>query len=239
MKIRSTKEQLMREKTKRRGAQVERETWKEKYLKQQAIGEPTAESIKQEEETQDWKEMLFKQEKRTEHYKLKYIALKEEKRVWQAQALEQENGTTEHEARGTTRESNLVVQESGQTKQPSEHVEQKSEQLNQYTCLDQNGGQVPGVRGMPKDRRVLQMPLAKYWNDTEAIVWDGSTYDGSAKKGVILGRLNEWFQSLLNAKPSGDWADPKVRRAIYIEAVSCLGYEIQNERDPRSYPKGC
>jgi hypothetical protein len=50
-KIKSAKEQLMREKTKRRGAQVEREAWKEKYLKQQAVGGPTAESVKQEEET--------------------------------------------------------------------------------------------------------------------------------------------------------------------------------------------
>ncbi|KAH6882854.1 hypothetical protein BKA58DRAFT_464762 [Alternaria rosae] len=87
-KTSAAKDRLMREKTKRREAQAERDACKEEYKTQQALSESATEQIKQEEGKKDWKAMLSAQEKKTQDYKLKYIAMKEEKAEWEAQKQE-------------------------------------------------------------------------------------------------------------------------------------------------------
>jgi hypothetical protein len=80
----ATEARLNTEKTKRREARVQRKAWKDKYNKQQELFDAeaakAAEDVKQEENIEDWKERLFEQERRTEEYKVKYIAMKEEKK---------------------------------------------------------------------------------------------------------------------------------------------------------------
>lgn len=84
-KTNAAKERHRREKTKRREAQVQSEAWKRKYTTQQDRPEQAVSDVKleeEEEEEQDWKSMLFEQERRTEHYKVKFIAIKEQKVHW-------------------------------------------------------------------------------------------------------------------------------------------------------------
>lgn len=84
-KTNAAKERHRREKTKRREAQVQSEAWKRKYTTQQDRPEQAVSDVKleeEEEEEQDWKSMLFEQERRTEHYKAKFIAIKEQKVHW-------------------------------------------------------------------------------------------------------------------------------------------------------------
>ncbi|KAH8639891.1 hypothetical protein IG631_02832 [Alternaria alternata] len=80
-KTNAAKERHRREKTKRREAQVQSKAWKRKYTTQQDRPEQAVLDVKPEEE-QDWKSMLFEQERQTEHYKVKFIAIKEQKVQW-------------------------------------------------------------------------------------------------------------------------------------------------------------
>ncbi|KAI4646809.1 hypothetical protein J4E93_005033 [Alternaria ventricosa] len=86
-KIGATKAKLMREKTKRRDIQTQRNAWKQEYKIQEALAASTTEHAKQEEGSEDWKAMFFDQEKKTEDYKVKYIATKEQKEEWEAEKL--------------------------------------------------------------------------------------------------------------------------------------------------------
>ncbi|CAN9192930.1 unnamed protein product [Alternaria sp. RS040] len=86
-KTNAAKERHRREKTKRREAQVQSKAWKRKYTTQQdrpeqAVLDVKLEEEEEEEEEQDWKSMLFEQERQTEHYKVKFIAIKEQKVQW-------------------------------------------------------------------------------------------------------------------------------------------------------------
>jgi hypothetical protein len=83
-KTSATKERLVRERTKRREAQVQREAWKEKFTKAQEQVDEASKPEKHAGERPDWKSMLFEQEKQTEHYKLKYVTLKEYGAKWEA-----------------------------------------------------------------------------------------------------------------------------------------------------------
>jgi hypothetical protein len=82
-KTSATKERLLRERTKRREAQVQREAWKEKFTKAQEQVDEASKPEEDERERPDWESMLIEQEKQTEHYKLKYVALKEETVKWE------------------------------------------------------------------------------------------------------------------------------------------------------------
>ena len=82
------KDKLMRERTKRREAQTERDTWEEEYKIQHALAGSAAKRLNQEEGSEGWKAMLIDQEKKTVHYKVMYTAMKEEKVEWEAQKEE-------------------------------------------------------------------------------------------------------------------------------------------------------
>lgn len=73
-KTNAAKERHRRKKTKRREAQVQSEAWKRKYTTQQDRPEQAVSDVKLEEEEE--------QERRTEHYKVKFIAIKEQKVHW-------------------------------------------------------------------------------------------------------------------------------------------------------------
>ena len=202
------KEKLMREKTKRRQAQVERETWREKYIKQQALAESAPKNVKQEEGSEDWKAMLFEQERKTEHYKLKYIALKEEKKVWQAQVTEQAEESTEREARDVSIPSSNI-QENNKT--DNGKVKGKERKAFWEEMKPKNCGQ-------------LRQGLHKYWQrepvSEEAKLYFKGKHEGLRRE-ILLGRLSfEYVNRMCLERSAGVDIDREdVRIRIYMEAI--------------------
>ncbi|KAL1798579.1 hypothetical protein ACET3X_002616 [Alternaria dauci] len=88
----ATKAKLIREKSRRRAAEGQRDEYWQRCRQQQEV--PQADTTRKEnikkEESPDWKAMLIEQERRTESYKLKCIAAKEDRTAVEAKSVEQE-----------------------------------------------------------------------------------------------------------------------------------------------------
>ncbi|KAI4934395.1 hypothetical protein J4E85_002251 [Alternaria conjuncta] len=122
-KIDASEAEVTRHKAKRRTLRTQREEWKEKYIAQQSLAQAPAESVKEEEESEDWKGMLFEQEKKTEHYKLKYIALKEERRKWE----DQKDKNKSLEPQDVSREASPPQESPQSHRQESEKAERSND----------------------------------------------------------------------------------------------------------------
>ncbi|CAN9193083.1 unnamed protein product [Alternaria alternata] len=220
----ATKAELARKKAKKRELRTQREEWKEKYINQPALAETVADSVKQEEEDEDWKAMLFEQEKKTEHYKLKYIALKEEKEQWKVREAEQDKKIKEHEAQSISRGANLM-RESGESDHSERHpepvrnsennIEDERKRVEKNTKrklerLELNCRGYPQVRGVKKLRRCLRRYVGREEGKSTKQLWM-----------PIVEMVNKEFWKLLHgAHDMGhDVRRQKVMTRVYIEAV--------------------
>ncbi|KAI4689923.1 uncharacterized protein J4E84_004104 [Alternaria hordeiaustralica] len=132
-KIGATKAKLMREKTKRRDIQTQRNAWKKEYKIQEALAASTAEHAKQEEGGEDWKAMLFDQERKTKNYKVKYIAMKEQKEKWEAEKLRMQGDIVRLRSKMLGQRNTLQTHEIGHVKQGARMANhhQERERLHQ------------------------------------------------------------------------------------------------------------
>ncbi|KAI4939872.1 uncharacterized protein J4E92_001158 [Alternaria infectoria] len=219
-KIDASEAEVMRQKAKRRTLRTQREEWKEKYIAQQSLTQAPAESVKEEEESEDWKGMLFEQERKTEHYKLKYIALKEEKRNWQVQVREQVKDIADDEAvihPTGTGISDDHIQEGDRVKQPSEHGGKKNALISQTKPRAIR----PTER---KDAILLRESLTKYWMSTSESMekyFDGRNLNRKRRKDLVLDELTMMAALLLHEEQlkGVDVKREDVKRRAYIQAV--------------------
>lgn len=218
----------MRQKAKKRTLRIQREEWKEKYISQQGLAPLAAESVKQEEESEDWKAMLFEQEKKTEHYKLKYIALKEQKRNWQVQVREQANDVAEDKALIHPAGTGIPddhIQERDQVKQPSEHDEEQNALTSQRK---------PRPIRLIADAKVLRKSLTKYWESTSESMqeyFDGRNLHTKRRKDLVLGRLGS-IATLLLTEEQLKGVDVKredVKKRAYIQAVEQTEHVMETQ----------
>ncbi|KAI4669401.1 uncharacterized protein J4E79_001444 [Alternaria viburni] len=225
-KIDASETEVMRQKAKRRTLRTQRDEWKEKYITQQGLAQIEAQGVKQEEGSEDWKGMLFEQERKTEHYKLKYIALKEEKKVWTTQVLGQEKVTTEPEDGDTSREP-IRIRE-------SEEIENSGENILQEASTNPETSRQIEVSLGKGTRRDMRSKLIKYWDENRVPErWaDYSKYPSIlSRRHEILTRLYRVFQGLLKSEKARgvDMDNSEVRRTLYKEAVEQMDQTLQRE----------
>ncbi|KAI4952305.1 hypothetical protein J4E91_003767 [Alternaria rosae] len=227
-KIDASEAEVTRQKAKKRTLRIQREEWKEKYINQQGLAPLAAESVKQEEESEDWKAMLFEQEKKTEHYKLRYIALKEQKRDWQVQVREQAKDVAEDKALIHPAGTGIPddhIQEGDQVKQPSEHDEEQNALTSQRK---------PRPIRPIADAKVLRKSLTKYWESTSESMqeyFDGRNLHTKRRKDLVLGRLGS-IATLLLTEEQLKGVDVKredVKRRAYIQAVEQIEHVMETQ----------
>ena len=218
-KINASEVEVTRQKAKRRTLRTQREEWKEKYVAQQSLAQAPAESVKEEEGSEDWKGMLYEQERKTEHYKLKYIALKEEKKVWQAQTTQEGRNNAEPETLHTSQETDLV-QECKEAEPQLEHV--------QPYCNTERDVIRNHLSIKPTNFRELLKPLSRFW---EAYKKPGMPNPPQRVK--ISQDLDAMYRKLYNleSKKAVDVTSNEVRTRLYITAVEDMEQILIEESD--------
>ncbi|KAG9194535.1 hypothetical protein G6011_04570 [Alternaria panax] len=104
-----------------------------------------------EEEGPDWKAMLFQQERQTEQYKLKYIAVKEERMKIEAKSVEQERKTQHYKTKYNTAEIEKKEMEVKFTEQAIEIEKCNRKLLNQKEEVVNLRGQLNEIRPALED----------------------------------------------------------------------------------------
>ncbi|KAI4709688.1 hypothetical protein J4E89_005704 [Alternaria sp. Ai002NY15] len=225
-KIDASETEVMRQKAKRRTLRTQRDEWKEKYITQQGLAQIEAQGVKQEEGSEDWKGMLFEQERKTEHYKLKYIALKEEKKAWTTQVLEQEKVTAEPEDGDASREP-IRIRESEETENSGGNILQETS-TNPETSVQIEGSLRKAIRIMMRSK------LIKYWDENkvpERKARYGNNPSILSRRSEILARLHSKFHGLLKREQARgvDVENPEAWRTLYMEAVEHMDQILQRE----------
>jgi chromosome segregation ATPase len=142
----------------------------EKKLDEQE-DEFTESHVKQEDhEDQDWKGMLFEQEKKTEHYKLRYIKLKEERKTWEAQGTQYETEVKDLEAKLAEH-----TQEREDMQQEREGMQQEIENMHAKISRQRQTNK----EGMQAHSKLLH----KYREQKATKTWEaqGSQYETKVK----------------------------------------------------------
>jgi len=170
--------------------------------------------------------MLFEQEKKTEHYKLKYIALKEEKKAWTTQVLEQEKVTTEPEDGDTSREP-IRIRESEETENSGGNILQETS-TNPETSVQIEVSLKKAIR------RMMRSKLIKYWDENkvpERKARYGNNPSILSRRSEILARLHSEFHGLLKREQARgvDVENPEAWRTLYVEAVEHMDQILQRE----------
>jgi chromosome segregation ATPase len=156
----------------------------EKKLDEQE-DEFTESHVKQEDhEDQDWKGMLFEQEKKTEHYKLRYIKLKEERKTWEAQGTQYETEVKDLEAKLAehTQEREDMQQEREGMQQEREGMQQEREGMQQE--IENMHAKISRQRQTNKEGMQAHSKLLHKYREQKATkTWEaqGSQYETKVK----------------------------------------------------------
>jgi chromosome segregation ATPase len=156
----ATKARYLREKSRWRAAEGQQEEVKKELNEQE--GKLTESPTKQEDnEDQDWKGMLFKQERKTEHFKLNYIKLKNARKNSEA---EYERHVKALEAKLSQARMDLKARLSSHRKAIKEEKKEKSRLLGEYKKLKARNWQLR----QELDREKLSKIICQYSNGTQA-----------------------------------------------------------------------
>jgi hypothetical protein len=159
----ATKAKLVQEKSRRRAAEGQRDEYWKRCTQQQETSQTNtvhAEAVK-EGEGPNWKAMHLEQERQTEHYKLKYIAAKEEKATMEAKSTEQERKTEHYKLKYITVEEERRTLEARSVKQEIMISECKHKLLNQEEEAAKLKVQLVEGKKASKDVKIEYHELAK------------------------------------------------------------------------------